>query len=251
MFSNFFYCCSVFLLFLAQGLQANDSTAIVYAQALEAQNNSQYTKAIELYNEILSKEVFSAELYNNLGLAYCENKQLGKAIVQFERGLHINPKHEDLQHNLLAAQQRIQETFQAPEDLFFIRWWKQTAQALSSNSWGIVFLCMLFLGLGCIALWMLQQQTKFRTIGIFLLAINLFPFLWGMQQKEKEMNSNTAIVIKKQVGLRQAPELSSQEIELIFEGVKVCILDEQGDWVHIQLPNHLIGWIPSQMIETI
>jgi len=83
------------------------------------------------------------------------------------------------------------------------------------------------------------------------LSASIFPLIWGFQKKALEANPNTAIVINDQIGLRPSPDLSSEEIELIFEGVKVSILEVQNNWTHIELPNHLIGWVPSSMLEQI
>lgn len=249
--NNLFYLYSLLFFFVSQSVQAADSTAIIYANALQAQNNSQHQKAIELYEQILDTKQVSANLYNNLGLAYNNNKQLGMAIVQFERALKIAPNNSDAQHNLLAAQQRILENFKAQEPLFFIRWWNNTIHSLSSTSWALVFLTFIFLGAGSLGAWKMTQQQSLRTISIALLFFAIFPLIWGFQQKDSESNRYAAIIVKQQVGLRPTPALSSQEIELIFEGVKVVIIEEQESWVHIQLPNNLIGWVPAKMVERI
>lgn len=248
---NLLYLYSLLFFFVTQSLQAADSTAILYASALQAQTNSQHKKAIELYEQILDSDQVSAALYNNLGLAYHQDKQLGKAIVQFERALKLAPNNRDVQHNLSAAQQRIKENFQATPSLFFICWWNEITHSLSSANWGLLFLFFLFSGTGGIGVWYVNNKKSFRLVGITLLLFSIFPLLWGFQQKNAEYNSKKAIIIKKQVGLRKSPELSSDEIELIFEGVKVIIIDQKNSWVHIQLPNNLIGWVPNQMIERI
>jgi len=246
----FYWCC--FLFFLSfHTLQANDSTAVIYAKALEAQNNGQHQEAIKLYESILQADQTAASLYNNLGLAYIQQQQLGMGIVQFERALKINPSHADAQHNLQAANQRVEDSFAPMKTLFFVRWWNGAAQSLSSTAWAIVILLLLSLTAGSIG-WSISQSNKqFRTLGIVLGCLTIIPLIWGYQQKNVEFNSNQAIIIKKQIGLRQAPDLGSEEIELIFEGVKITILEEQESWTHIQLPNHLIGWVPNQMIQKI
>lgn len=247
----FFYWCCFLCLFCLTDLQANDSTAVIYAKALEAQNNGQHKEAIKLYESVLQAEQTSASLYNNLGLAYIKQQQLGMGIVQFERALKIAPNHADAQHNLKAANQRIEENFTPSQSLFFVRWWNGVAQSLSSTGWAMVILLMLLLIAGSIGWSIYQSNKQFKTIGIVLGCLCLLPFIWGFQQRAVEYSSNQAIIIKKQIGLRQAPDLSSEEIELIFEGVKITILEEQDSWTHIQLPNHLIGWVPNQMIQKI
>lgn len=245
--------CGFVLLFLlvTQGAFAADSTATNFAKALQAQENSQYPKAINLYEQILETEMLSPALYNNLGLAYYNNKQLGLAIVQFERALKLAPEQADAKHNLQAAQQRVGEDYSAKEALFFVQWWNTIVLSLSSTSWAILFLVLIFSAVGTLIAGEWKGQSMYKTLALVFFSCSLLPLIWGFQKKGIEASPNTAIVINDQIGLRQAPDLSSEEIELVFEGVKVSILEKQDSWTHIELPNHLIGWVPSSMIEEI
>ena len=245
--------CGYVLLFLlvTQGAFAADSTATTFAKAVQAQENSQHPKAIALYEQILKTEMLSPELYNNLGLAYYNNKQLGLAIVQFERALRLAPEQTDAKHNLKAAQQRIGDDYRASEALFIVQWWNTLVAFLSSTAWALLFLGFIFSGVGAIVAWQWKNESMYKGVAIVLFSCSIFPLIWGFQKKGIEASPNTAIVINDQIGLRQSPDLSSEEIELIFEGVKVVILEEEDSWTHIELPNYLIGWVPSSMIEQI
>jgi tetratricopeptide (TPR) repeat protein len=245
--------CGYVLLFLlvTQWAFAADSTATIFAKAVQAQENSQYSNAIEFYEQILETQTVSPELHNNLGLAYYNNKQLGLAIVQFERALRLAPEQADAKHNLKAARQRVEDDYQATEPILFVQWWNTLVTSLSSTSWAVLFLVLIFSGVGSIVAWQWKNQSMYKALAIVLFSCSLFPLILGFQKKGIEASPNTAIVINDQIGLRQAPDLSSEEIELVFEGVKVSILEKQDSWTHIELPNHLIGWVPSSMIEQI
>jgi tetratricopeptide (TPR) repeat protein len=250
--NNSLFCGYVLLLLLVTQLAfAADSTATNFAKALQTQENSQYSEAIELYEKILETEMVSSALYNNLGLAYYNNKQLGLAIVQFERALKLVPEQADAKHNLLAAQQRVEEDYQEKEALLFVQWWNTIVRSLSSTGWAALFLVLIFSGVGVLVVWQWKRKSMYKTLAIVFFSCSLLPLIWGFQKKGIEASPNTAIVINAQIGLRQAPDLSSEEIELVFEGVKVSVLEEQDSWTHIELPNHLIGWVPSSMIERI
>lgn len=242
-----FFC----LLTLSNDLRAADSTAIIFAKGLQAQNNGQYKEAIQLYSSLIDGKQVSASLYNNLGLAYINNKELGLGIVQLERALKIDAQHEAALHNLKAAQQRIEEQFGQPKNLFFVRWWNNLIQFFSSTAWGILFLLFITVGTGFIAAWRWNKPIWYRTIGVLILIFSFLPLFLGFQQKTLETSASKAIIIKNQVGLRSEPALSSQEIELIFEGVQVDIISQEESWVQIKLSNNLIGWLPYSMLERI
>jgi tetratricopeptide (TPR) repeat protein len=238
-------------LLLFQSAKATDSTDIVYANAVQFQTDSNYQEAIMLYESIVDGETVSSALYNNLGLAYVGNNQLGLAIVHFERALQVNSNNEDAQHNLKAAEQRIEENYAAGQQLFFIRWWYHVVHILSSTGWAVFFLFLISLGVAGIAATRITKNARFKIAGIFILIFSILPLTWGFQQKTIESSDSQAIIIKPRVGLRQAPDLASEEIELVFEGLKVTIIKMEYSWVQVQLSNNLIGWMPAQMLEII
>ena len=60
-----------------------------------------------------------------------------------------------------------------------------------------------------------------------------------------------AVVVKERVGIRQDPKIENLEIDYLSEGVTVKLLDQKDGWSYIELPNKLVGWVLSPMIEKI
>ena len=222
-----------------------------FAKALQAQTNSNIPKAIQLYESIGNAAQVSATAHNNLALAYIKNKQLGKGILHLERALRLDCRHADAHHNLKAANQRILVPLQSSTPIFFVRWWNGLVHSLSSTAWALLFLLIFGGGIACLSAGYWRSIGKYRNWGVILIMFSSLPMLWGFQQKANELDNSAAIIIKTEVGIRQAPELNSPEIELVHEGIKVKILEQKDTWVHVQLPNHLIGWMPSKMLERI
>ncbi len=235
---------------LLQGAFANN-TAENFAKALQLQLEGQTSESIKLYESMLQEEQFSSEIYNNLGLAYSQNNKLGKAILNFERALKWDSNNADARHNLAAAQQRIAEPLTSPEPIFFVGYWLSAVSLFSSTVWAVLFLLFWSLGLASFGLWRWQGKTQFRTIGAVVLLFSLLVLLLGFQQKALENDDSFAIITKKQVGIRSEPSLGSAEIEWIGEGIKAKILEQKEGWVYIELPNHLLGWLPQNMLEKI
>ncbi len=241
----------VVLIWLAAmtGAIAQPNPIATFDAALAAQtkeNNA--AKSIALYQELVQSEQLSPEVFNNLGLAYLSNNQLGKAIVSFERALWLQPNHADAQYNLQAAQQRIVSPIAATESAFFVRWWNAAIGVFSSTSWAIIFLLLFAIAIGALGTGHWLQKPIFRAVAIGVLLVSIFPFVFGWQQRAILFDQTKAIIIKKEVGLRQNPQLVSPEMELIHEGIAVRILEEKNTWTKVQLPNYLVGWIPSKMI---
>lgn len=227
--------------------QLNPTATFDAALAAQTKENNA-AKSIALYQELVQSEQLSPEVFNNLGLAYLSSNQLGKAIVSFERALWLQPNHADAQHNLEAAQQRIVSPISATESAFFVRWWNAAVGVFSSTSWAIIFLLLFATAIGALGAGHWLQKPVFRAVAIGVLLISIFPFVFGWQQRIILSDQTQAIIIKKEVGIRQNPQLVSPEMELIHEGIAVRILEEKNNWTKIQLPNYLVGWIPSKMI---
>ena len=84
-----------FALFFATSL----SWAQTKAQADSAYINKDYAQAIEIYESLL-KQGESGEIYYNLGNAYFKHDELGRAILNYERALLLQPGNNDVNANL-------------------------------------------------------------------------------------------------------------------------------------------------------
>ena len=90
----------------------------LHQQARDAYSNGDYVQAISIY-ETMTQEGESDELYYNLGNAYYKNNQIGKAILNYERALRLNPSYDDAAFNLQLANEKIQDKIE-PIERFFL-----------------------------------------------------------------------------------------------------------------------------------
>lgn len=224
--------------------------------ALQAQQNGQLEKAIQSYEQVLEQGYFSPALYNNLGLAYAKQGQLGQAIVQWERALRLEAHYSEAQHNLAAAQQHIAYPIPSTPPIALVQAWQTIHQSLSAQVWGFLFLLLWSssLALGALAwkkggaAWRSQQEVK---IALAIVLFSLLPLTLGIAQQSHEQEKRVAIVVAEQAGLRPFPELSSEEMEILSEGIRLRLLEEEGEWVKVELPNYLVGWVPRSLIEQV
>lgn len=233
-----------------------DSSLWYVQQALEAQNRGDLQPAINIYEAVLQQGYCSAELYNNLGLAYAKTGQLGKAILQWERALHYQPNYAAAQHNLQAAQQHIRRPVTATPPIALVRGWLALRQLCSAQTWGLLFLLLWGLSWGlAVYVWTKDKEAwktqKASKIVIGCLVLSLLIMVLGVGQQMQEQEQNIAIVTAKEAGLRPYPELSSEEMEILSEGVRLRLMEEQGDWIKVELPNYLVGWVPKRLVERI
>jgi tetratricopeptide (TPR) repeat protein len=219
-----------------------------FAKALELHQAQKYGEAIALYDSVLAQGVSSAELHNNLGLAYLDSKNIGKAVLHFEKALHLSPNHEAASHNLLAAQSRVTALPKGIATSAIASFWLGLAGIFSANMWAILSLILVAVASG--AWYAMAGRAKWLTIGASIFFL-LFALLFGAIQSSQISNSKKVVLMKPKVGLRQQAGLQAQEVDFIYEGTTCQVIDEDGEWLRVQLANGLAGWIPAQLMEKV
>ncbi len=226
-----------------------------FATGLQAYQKGDYAQAIEYYEQSLSTEMKSAEAYNNLGLAYYHNGELGYAILNFERAIRQNSYLRDAQHNLKAAKQYLDVDIKAHQGFWMFRAWNRMAGILSSNSWVIIFWIFLFLAAAGFIVWYNLEDPKLRAwgfkAGVGLLILALLPMIWGFQASSKEYHRDAVIILSPRAGIRSAPSINGEDIIVVGAGVKAHIMEQQGEWNRIRLENGVLGWMQAKLMERI
>ncbi|MCB9297119.1 MAG: tetratricopeptide repeat protein [Lewinellaceae bacterium] len=246
---------SIFLLLLIQLpfmlLSAQPSRALQAAN--QSYQKKEYAEAIRQYEEILLEGYHSEALYYNLGNAYYRSGEFGRAILSYRRALKLDPGDENTLHNLQVAEARLPDPVGKIEQSGVVKAWLSVQNALSTLSWSIFGLVLLWLGGAGIAGWLLGGRPRSRKIalagGVLLLVLSLFPFLLAYGRAQQEFFSNKAVIMVEQAPLRAAPEEDSQELLPLYEGVTVEVLDAIGSWKKVRLEDATEGWLPGDVLE--
>ena len=237
------------IIFSCPPVMALDSVNIQFNNARFFYQKKQYSAAIQLYQKVADKFHKSAEVQQNLGLCYLQNKQLGKGILALERALLLKPGNEDIKYNKALAISSIKQAAPISSLNFIQRFVVGLWSCLYSFRTTILFLVSWYLILGGVYLLVgpkplqrlqLAYLLAAATVSI-LLAIYLF---WATAPQR-------AIVLQDKVGLRRQPTVAVEETAWLYEGVEVIITEEQNLWVKIVYDNHLTGWLPHSMLERI
>jgi len=243
------------IVFILSSVIAYGNPDTLWTEANAAYQAKDYTKAIEKYESILASSNYSDELHYNLGNSYYKNKQMGHAILNYERALVLSPRDADIQHNLNLARLELEDDIEELPPFFLSKWWKTMHQSASSTLWSCLSILFLIFGVGGIALWLLGadrvRKKQGFVGGIALILLSLLFLGLARSQGAKERDSQTAIVMKKEIALRSGPEADSKEILKLHEGTKVALMDKIGEWYKIRLANGEQGWLEMTSMEKI
>jgi hypothetical protein len=244
----------VFLFLLGSSSFAGDLDAF-FVKGNDLYQKGDYKAAIEEYSKILAQGYESWEVYYNLGNAYFKEREIGKAILNFEKAKRLNPKNEDIEFNLelsnLATVDRIPELPQ----LFLFVWISKFIHLLDLQSLGIVTMAIYLVWIGLLLLMIFGKTSRFRRLTLIATSISstlLFVFAGTFVIRIIDNETKIeAIVLTDKIDVRSAPGTAGTVVFTLHEGVKVQIKDRSGVWAKIKLADGKVGWLKEEVIEKI
>ncbi|MDI6641012.1 MAG: tetratricopeptide repeat protein [Elusimicrobiota bacterium] len=218
-----------------------------------------YTQAIESYENLLRDYKIQTEIiYYNLGNAYYKANQIGKAILNYERAIKLNPRDEDVVYNLRYVRQIIKD--ETVENIF-----QKLYMLLKLNelkTFLSVVNVIFFVSLG---IYITKKVTIFKQLSTILGVIFAIFLLWTVTRISAE-NKIFAIVTSAAV-IRSGPGENYTACATVPEGKKLLILGEQENYFAVALsikPGHVDrgaqstqdwqkykGWIEKVKLEKI
>lgn len=227
----------------------------VFENANQAYQAGNYRLATDGYESILkSGNVFSKELFFNLGNAYFRLNQIGLSVLNYERALRLDPSDAEIQQNLTVAHSRVNDNIEPITSVFFIRWWQSLRNVFPSDTWAVFGLFFMWLAATGFAVWLLDKERQRKKygfiIGLSALPLNIILFLLA-QSAAMVMQTPHGIVISHETALKNAPDMNATSVNTLHEGLKIEILDKIGAMTKVKLPNGEDGWLPTTDVEKI
>lgn len=247
---------SFFIIFLLSFVQFVQAESFTKADADKAYQENKYAEAIKMYENILATQGESAVVYYNLGNSYFKEKNMAKAVLNYERALLLNPGDADIRFNLDMARSKTVDQITPATEVFIVTWVNSLTNMQSERGWakiGIVSFICLLVGL---ALYIFSKRLFVRKIGfigaVVLLVVTVCANLFARQQKNEQMDRTGAIVMSPTVTVKSTPDKSGTELFVLHEGTKVFVEDNSmKGWKEIRLEDGNKGWIPTEAIEII
>lgn len=240
------------LLFSTTSLVAQESAVKEAETAYAAED---YSKAIDVYENILKTYGSSSEIYYNLGNAYFKAGKIAPSILNYERALLLDPGDADIRFNLEIAKQKTVDRIEPLGHFFLIKWFEGMQNLFSVNTWGAIGIVCFILLIVCLFLFFFSKYIRLKKIGFYaglcMLCIVILSNVFASKQKHSLLNRNSAIVFTPTVTVKSSPDTSGTDLFVIHEGTKVFIRSTLGDWSEIELEDGHVGWMPSKDIEKI
>lgn len=254
---------STIILFLATVLLclAND-----YTEAADsAYMNDDFPRAISLYEQALKENGSSSTLFYNLGNAYYRDGNYGKAILNYNRALKLDPSNSDARTNLDFVNSKIVDK---PNDNSTLteKIGNNVVTYLQADLWAWITLGVFLMFICCVAGYifcngiMLRKAFFFGGIVLFILTVS--GIFISVNAASRVTADNQAIITVSSVQLGTSPRVpktKAEEAFLLHEGTQVEIVDSLSTttdsihekWYEVKVDSEHRAWINAKDVDRI
>jgi tetratricopeptide (TPR) repeat protein len=215
--------------------------------AEKAYDSKKYKAAIENYEKLLKSGYKAWQLYYNLGNAYYRDKQLGKAIYNYELARKLQPNDEDVRINLGIATAKTIDKIDSKENFFISAVKSNVLSSFSTKGWAWLSIISMILFCGLIFLFVSSQSMIVKRLSFvfaFILLIGFFAsYFLGLSALHSKYENKFAIILSKECRIMNEPTPSATSKFSLHEGTKIRVVENNGDWVLIKLDNGNEGWV--------
>ena len=216
-----------------------------FESANELYDQGKFSEAKHHYEKLIEAGQGSANVLYNLGNVDYRLGSIGRAVLNYERALILNPQHPEARANLQMLRQ------QSGAKLPKLPWIEDILTRQSLTVWTMGAAVAGWLAIFSIAFLVVRRKSD-RAAGWWLLLVGASGFaisaagVWfGLK------NQNLAIITARQTAARLAPAASAGAAEELPAGSRVRVVSERGPWIYCELPNAGRGWIPQETLERV
>lgn len=231
-------------------------------KADSAYSQDNFVLAEQLYLESIRRDGTSTTIFYNLGNAYYRQGNLGKAIVNYERALKLDPTNADARENLAFVKAKITDR-QIDEGSIMTSLWNKIVGAFHADTWACIAVVLFALFLAGAFTYMLSSVVAIRKIsffgGMIVFLLCAAAIIISFAAANRVTASNYAIILPPSAQLSTTPRearTQSEEAFLLHEGTKVEIVDSisttaDGKWYEVKVGGRERAWIKASETERI
>ena len=237
-------CASLWLL-CASILAAEPSAQ--FAKANQEYAAGDFKAAIADYEALVRAGQDAANLFYNLGNAYFRKSDFGRAILNYERALALDPHHPEAEANVRIARDeaRALELVPTRSDRLFA--------FANENQFVVTATIAFWIGIFSIVGWMIGRHRSRGALALSILSLAIFAIavVASYQLSDGKNGSGLAVVTGDKVEARLATADNANRVLTLPAGSEIKIVSQRGDWIYAALPNNLRGWIPANSAEQV
>ena len=218
---------------------------VEFAKANDEFAKQQFEHAIRDYEALVKTGEWSPPLFYNLGNAYYRIADFGRAILNYERALALDPQHPETVANLALAREEARALELQNDRL------TPLLKRVTANQLTIAAAVGLWITAFVIAAMIFNRRRSVILLTLAALGLVIAAGCSAAVYRIEQSRRSLAVVVAPEVRARLATANNAGSVLQLPPGSEVNILSQRGDWVYALLPNNLRGWIPSSSVELI
>ena len=231
-------------LFAVDGLSPEE----IFTKASNEIDKENYNEALVLLNALIADKHIAPEIFFQIGNAQYKKNNIGESILGYKRALLLNPQFKEARQNLNTL--RKTNEFDEFENTKI----QIIAKKIPANYMSFALGFSLWLiGLG--VLFAIIDKTKYSrqsliitSFGVIFLALTVMA---SIQRDVSKPNINLNVVTSINSTLKNSPSDTSSNIYQLNIGSSVKLISERSEWVYVESPNELRGWMRKGNITTL
>ena len=239
------------------GASAQESSATdLMSKANDRYERGEYAEAAQQYEALIDRGFSDAGLYFNLGNAYLESGDLGRAILNYLRAREVSPRDPGIRNNLELARSMTLDSIAAERGglvesvSYFGRQWTTPGELAVA---ALLLWTASGLSIGALLVWRvfpLRRVARFVTV--LMAGATLASLLILVSMVYSNSYDNTGILTAEAVEIVSGPGPQYPEEFNLYSGAQVRVTDSRHGWLRIELPGgELRGWVPSHTIAAV
>ena len=236
------------LILLEAGLAADNREISLFQRGNVYYEQGNFDEAIRQYNGILEAGSESGNLYYNMGNCYFKKRELGRAVLNYEKARRLMPLDKDLESNYEYACSLIKGTEAAPKRSFPAMVLSGLFEKFTIDGLTVLLSAFYMIILVSIATGFFASALKKNII--ILAVVTGFFFIAGfaaLTGKTALLNKE-AIVIAQQTDARFEPMNKATTHFTLYEGMKVDVISSEDNWSKVKHPDNKNGWVENSAI---
>ena len=227
----------------------DDSVEERIVKANQAYKEDRFTDAVDLYRSVIDQGFENGQIYYNLGNAYLRSRQLGQAILQYQRARLLMPRDADLKFNLRYALDRTKDDVPDNRGALYQAFFWLDEVNLTELFFGFMAVNILFWGLLSIRLFSKAEWSYYAFIVVLFLAVLAGASL-GIKWYELHTDRR-GVILAPEVNVLAGPDEKDTVLFKLHEGAILDYERQEDDWALIGLSDTKRGWIKAADIERI
>ncbi|MEK7703336.1 MAG: hypothetical protein AAB426_00145 [Myxococcota bacterium] len=213
-----------------------------WVQANQAHDSGNYAAALDAYRALLADGYASSPLYYNVGNAELRSHHLGAAIAAYRHSLSLDPRNADARANLESARKRTHDALVPPGP-------SATARSLLFWHYALSGRELLAASLGTyVTFWLALLWRRLRAGSelagwIAVTSLVALLLLGGSLLVRHVAPEGLVVVVSPSASAHTGTRADSSVRFVLHEGAEVRLLEHEGDWARVALPDGQQGWI--------